>query len=289
MKNRFSFVLAFCLIALFSLNSKAQSSDFLNSYFENQTPLNNNTFSFSLVGFIIGDKKVGGGNDYSSKKDGPVVNIPELLDANDLSIYGVSPNLILNSTTKFNQLLVNQNLGWFNSNMPKLEILKNKLVTFNYSDGNNESFLFNVKKLNASEENNNFRKALQLEFTTEDVKKDDDENNDRTGNVVWRIFAIGDESYLALAGNQLNRIHVDLFSAYKEGNDDDYYQSDGRLGVQVSSGSNVRMLTQNQLNQAPGYRTTGKGIYLARKQDKFMDSGYYLNPSELVFLFKLSQ
>ena len=49
------------------------------------------------------------------------------------------------------------------------------------------------------------------------------------------------------------------------------------------------MLTQNQLNQNTRYKTTGKGIYLARSKDKYMDSGYYLNPSELVFLFKLSQ
>jgi hypothetical protein len=288
MKNQYSIILALLLMASTSVVTKAQSSDFLNSYFENQTPLNNNTFSFSLVGVIIGDKKLGGNNDYSSKKDGHVVNIPELLDANSMSFYGVSPNIVLNSASKFNQLLVNKNLEWFNSNMPKLEILKNKLVTFNYSDGNNESFLFNVKKLIDSEENNNYRKALQLEFATEEVKKDDDGNDDRSGNVVWRIFALGDETYLALSGNQLNRIHLDLFSAYKKENNYDY-QDDDRLGVQVSWGSDVRMLTQDELNQLNGAKTTGKGIYLARTKDKFMDSGYYLNPSEMVFLFKLYQ
>ena len=287
MKNQFSIILVLLLMVSASVVTKAQSSDFLNSYFENQTPLNNNTFNFSLVGVIIGDKKVGGNNDYSSKKDGHVVNIPELLDANSLTFYGISPNVALNASSTFNQLLVSKNLEWFNSNMPKLEILKNKLVTFNYSDGSDESFLFNVKKLIDSEENNNFRKALQFEFATEEVKKDDDNynNNERSGNVVWRVFAIGDEAYLALSGNQLNRIHLDLFSAYRN----NAYQSDERLGVQVSDGSQVTMLTQNELKQNTGSKTTGKGIYLARSKDKYMDSGYYLNPSELVFLFKLSQ
>lgn len=285
MKNRFSIILALFLMGSVSVASNAQSSDFLNSYFENQIPLNNNTFSFSLVGVVIGDKVVSGEGEYSSNKDGYIQNLPELLDANSLSFYGISPNMIINRNVKFNQLVANKNLEWFNSKMPKLEILKNKLVTFNYSDGKNESFLFNVKKLISSEENNNFRKALQLDFATEEVKNEDENyNKNLSGNIIWRVFAIGDESYLALTALQLNRLHLDLFSAF--GNYDSNY-----FGVQVLKGSELDMVPVESFDSYgnEGSKTSGNGIYLARSKDKFMESGHYLNPADLVFLFKLSQ
>lgn len=284
MKNRFSIILALLLMASTSVATKAQSSDFLNSYFENQTPLNNNTFSFSLVGVVIGDKVISGKGeyDYSSNKNGHVVNLPELLDANSLTIYGISPNTIIDNNTKFNQLVANKNLEWFNSKMPKLEILKNKLVTFNFADGKNESFLFNVKKLNSSEENNNKRKALQFEFATEEVKKDDDNdsNNEKSGNIVWRVFAIGEEAFLALSGDQLNRLHLDLFYPFGNAN----YN-----GVQMLKDDELKMVDPDGFEYFVGSKTTGVGMYLARTKDKFMDGGYYLKPTDLVFLFKLNQ
>lgn len=292
MKNRFSIIFALFLVSSVSLVTRAQSSDFLNTYFENQTPLNNNTFSLSLASVVIGNKLMSGegeNNEYftSTNKNGYIINIPELLDANSLDFSGIQQNVVLNKSSKFNELILDKNLDWFNSNLPKIEILKNKLVTFNYNDGQNESFLFNVKKLNVGDDKNNHRNALQLEFVTEEMKSDNDENDSKSGNIVWRIFAIGNECYLALSGNQLNRIHLDLFSPVGKRNGED--QSD-RVGVQVKRASSVEMITQEELNDYDNvYKTTGKGIYLARNKDKFMDGTYYLNPSELIFLFKLSQ
>ena len=33
--------------------------------------------------------------------------------------------------------------------------------------------------------------------------------------------------------------------------------------------------------------TTGEGIYLSRKKDLFMDSSKYIDPKEIIYLFKL--
>jgi hypothetical protein len=110
--------------------------------------------------------------------------------------------------------------------------------------------LFNVKQTQ-SEDNNNQRKILQIELANEEVEADG--SNNTAKDIVWRFFAIENECYLALTLGQLNRLNLKLFS-------DDYYYE---------------------------YAKTGEGIYLSRNKDLFMDGSYYIDPREIIYLFKL--
>jgi TonB family protein len=279
MKNLFSIYSALFLLAISSIDAKAQINDFLNTYFKNQTPLNNNTFSFSLSKVVLGQKLYFDGN-YSGGRE--VLNLTEFLDVSSLTYYGISPNIQLNSRPKFDDIVVKKNFEWFISKMPKIEILRNKLVTLNYSDGKSESFLYKVSKLSTSEGNNNFRNVLKIELDAEEVTND--RENPLKGNIIWRVLVLNDEAYLALSGIQLNRLHVGLFDV-----GDLRTTPESMNGIQVSNdGKTLRLIdlrTESYLN----YTTTGNGVYLARTKDKFMDGGYYLNPSEIIFLFKLNQ
>jgi hypothetical protein len=279
MKNLFSIFSALFLLAISSINAKAQINDFLNSYFKNQIPLNNNTFSFSLSKVVLGQESYFDGN-YSGRRE--VLNLTEYLDVSSLTYYGIYPNIQLNSRPKFDDILVKKNFEWFISKMPKIEIVRNKLVTLNYPDGKSESFLYKVSKLSSSEGNNNFRSLLKIELDAEEATND--RENPLKGNIIWRVFVLDDDAYLALSGIQLNRLHVGLFDV-----GDLRTTPESMNGIQVSNdGKTLRLIdlrTESYLN----YTTTGNGVYLARTKDKFMDGGYYLNPSEMIFLFKLNQ
>jgi TonB family protein len=166
--------------------------------------------------------------------------------------------------------------------MPKIEILRNKLVTLNYPDGKSESFLYKVSKLSSSEGNNNFRSLLKIELDAEEATND--RENPLKGNIIWRVFVLDDDAYLALSGIQLNRLHVGLFDV-----GDLRTTPESMNGIQVSKdGKTLRLIDLRSQSSLP-YTTTGNGVYLARTKDKFMDGGYYLNPSEMIFLFKLNQ
>jgi hypothetical protein len=184
-----------------------------------------------------------------------------------------------------------KNLDWFNSQLPKIEILKNKLLSLNYSDGKSESFLFTLNKLTEKKETNNERKILQLELATDDVNTSD--NEQKSGDIIWRIFVIGNEAYLALNGLQLNRISVKLYYAF---GDENNYNGSRNVGIEVINNSRdgrdqIKMISGSDLKRQGRYggQTTGKGIYLARDKDKFMESGQYIDPRDMVFLFKLKQ
>ena len=278
MKNLFLIFSTLCLLAISSIDAKAQINDFLNTYFKNQTPLNNNTFSFSLSKVVLGQKLYFDGN-YSGGRE--VLNLTEFLDVSSLTYYGISPNIQLNSRPKFDDIVVKKNFEWFISKMPKIEILRNKLVTLNYSDGKSESFLYKVSKLSTSEGNNNFRNVLKIELDAEEVTND--RENPLKGNIIWRVLVLDDEAYLALSGIQLNRLHVGLFDV-----GDLRTTPESMNGIQVSKDGKTLRLIDLRTESFP-YTTTGNGVYLARTKDKFMEGGYYLNPSEMIFLFKLNQ
>jgi hypothetical protein len=138
--------------------------------------------------------------------------------------------------------------------------------------------------LSSSEAKNNFRSALQIELAAEEVNND--RENPLKGNIIWRVIVLDNEAYLALSGIQLNRLHVGLFDA---GGIPEllYYTPASMKGIQVSE--NGRTISLSDIKYASNFTSTGNGIYLARTKDKFMDGSYFLNPSEMVFLFKLNQ
>jgi cell division protein FtsB len=248
------------------------SNDFLNKYYFDQIPLPNNSFSLVLSKLVYGDKR--SDNNYRYGDDnyqGSVERLPEILDANAFTYWGVKPNVMITDGTNFNNYVISKNSDYFNSKLPKIEVLKNKLFTIKYNDGSEESFLFNVKQTK-SEDNNNQRKILQIELANEEVKADG--SNNTAKDIVWRFFAIENECYLALTLGQLNRLRLKLLSVNK--------------GLEVYSQNNQEFdYVTNFNNNYYRHTTTGQGMYISRNKDFFMDSSKYINPEEIIYLFKL--
>ena len=255
-----------------STSTTFNSNDFLNKYYFDQIPLPNNSFSLVLSKLVYGDKRSDNNHGYNDDNyQGAVLSLPEILEANAFTYWGVKPNVMITDGTNFNNYLISKNSDYFNSKLPKIEVLKNKLFTIKYNDGSEESFLFNVRKYVDDYDENNQRKILQIELANEEVKADG--SNNTAKDIVWRFFAIENECYLALTLGQLNRLNLKLISDDK--------------GLEAYSQTNQRNEFVTRSNSYYKYTTTGEGIYLSRNKDLFMESSEYINPAEIIYLFKL--
>jgi hypothetical protein len=248
------------------------SNDFLNKYYFDQIPLPNNSFSLVLSKLVYGD--ISENNSYkgynSYKDQGGVERLPEILDANVFTYWGVKANVMITDGTNFNNYIISKNSDYFNSKLPKIEVLKNKLFTIKYNNGSEESFLFNVKKME-SKDNNNQRKILQIELANEEVKADG--TNNTAKDIVWRFFAIENECYLALTLGQLNRLNLKLSAVDN--------------GIEAYSQNRQEIEFTRDFRSYYKTTTTGEGIYLSRNKDLFMDTSNFINPNEIIYLFKL--
>lgn len=275
MKNKLAAL--FALLLLIHLNGFAQNSstDFLNNYFFKQVPLINNTFKFELAKVVIGNTTFTTYDNYeeSNRRSG-VASLPEILDVEDFTFYGVKSNFKIQDTTRFNQLVTANTKEWFNAKMPKVEVLKNKLLTISYPDSTEESFLLNVKQPSIEDDNNNKRKVLQMELANEEVKADGTNNTAR--DIVWRFFVIYNDCYLALSKKQLERLKVSILSS-----------TEGVL--LLTNDGEEELVSQQNFTYHEESKTSGNGLYIGRDKDSFMDSGYYIDPDNMIFLFKLKQ
>lgn len=277
-----------------------KADDFLNSYFTNSAPLNNNSFKMILrkvilegryipkyrysekinekdyAGFYRGKKAIDedGYNNYDNQDYHFFQDIPEMIDADMLNYYTAIPNLrpqgdLLKNFRNYVDLI---SLEAFNSRLPTIEVLKNKLFTLKYPNRTEESFLFNARKI--TESTNNKRAFLQVELANEAVKNDGSDNTAQ--DMVWRVYVLGKECYVALSARQLRRLSIELIDALD--------------GVQIRNIHNpngeVTMAKDSDYSNG-NYFTIGKGIYLSRKKDNFMENSYFMNPDALIYLFKL--
>ena len=254
-----------------STSTTYNSNDFLNRYYFDQIPLPNNSFSLVLSKLVYGKTKENSNSYYDDVNKGSVERLPEILDPNAFNYWGAKPNVKTTRGTKINDYVISKNSDYFNSKLPKIEILKNKLFTIKYNDGSEESFLFNVRKYVDDYDENNQRKILQIELANEEVKADG--SNNTAKDIIWRFFAIENECYLALTLGQLNRLNLKL-TYFKE-------------GIQVSDIDHKLIYFQNNFNEGYEYTTTGEGIYLSRNKDLFMASSKYIDPKDIIYLFKL--
>lgn len=239
------------------------SEDFLNEYFFSNYPINNNTFEFSLSKIIIGNvKKTEERSYYDRERQENPIYIPEILNINQIDFFKL--NLFKQESQDFNLSLERINVMKFNFNMPKIEILKNKLFTLKYNDSQEENFLFTLKELSK----NNYRRTFQIQLASEEVKSDGTKNNEK--DIIWTFLTLDNECYLALDSNQLKRINAPVYTAGIV----EFYNNEG--GKETGEYRYYRN------------RANGNGIYLVRKQDSFMDNDYYINPEEVIFLFKIN-
>jgi len=245
----------------------ADGNDFLNSYFFNPFPLENNSFSLVLSKVIFGDAN-NSNNDYYNE-DNEIQSLPEILPAEALTYWGVKPKVKIMDGSGFNDFVVAQNAAYYNARLPKIQIYKNKLLTIVNKDGKEESFLFTSNVLD-DEDANNQRSVFQFNLVSEEANSDED--YDRPKNLTWRFFAIQNEVYLALNYLQLSRINSELHEVGSIEAFSEYYE---RVVMATDFDSDYRQTT------------TGNGVYLSRKKDTFMKESLYVDPSELIFLFKL--
>jgi hypothetical protein len=122
-----------------------------------------------------------------------------------------------------------------------------------------------------SKDNNNQRKILQIELANEEVKADG--TNNTAKDIVWRFFAIENECYLALTLGQLNRLNLKLSAVDN--------------GIEAYSQNRQEIEFTRDFRSYYKTTTTGEGIYLSRNKDLFMDTSNFINPNEIIYLFKL--
>ncbi|MCE2777671.1 MAG: hypothetical protein LW824_08595 [Algoriphagus sp.] len=242
-------------------------NDFLNSYFKKPFPLENNSFSLVLSKVVFGTSNSSDSDYYNQENQ--VKSLPEILPAEAVTYWGVKPKVKIINGTEFNDFVVAQPLAYYNARLPKIQIYKNKLLTVVNQDSSEESFLFTVNGLD-SENRNNQRGIIQFNLVSEESSTD--EEYDRPKNLTWRFFAIENEVYLALNYTQLSRINSELQEVGKIEAYSEYYE---------------RVVMASDYDSDYRQTTTGKGVYLSRKQDNFMQESLYIDPSDLIFLFKL--
>ncbi len=255
--------------ALFTDTSSpaADGNDFLNSYFFKPFPLENNSFSLVLSKVIFGSSNNSNNEYYNEENE--IQSLPEILPAEALTYWGVKPKVKILDGTEFNDFVVAQNAAYYNARLPKIQIYKNKLLTIVNKDGSEESFLFTSNVLD-DEDANNQRSVFQFNLVSEEANSDED--YDRPKNLTWRFFAIENEVYLALNYGQLSRINSELQEAGSIEAFSEYYE---------------RVVRATDFDSDYRQTTTGNGVYLSRKKDTFMKESLYIDPSELIFLFKL--
>jgi hypothetical protein len=242
-------------------------NDFLNAYFRQPFPLENNSFSLVLSKVIFGASHTNDSDYYEAEEE--VMSLPEILPAEAFTYWGIKPKVKIMDGTKFNDFVLVQTLAYYNARLPKIQIYKNKLLTIVNKSGNEESFLITINPIEGDNANNQ-RSAFQFNLVSEESNANQD--YERSKNLTWRFFAIDNEVYLALSYDQLKRINTEL--------------KDVDEGIEAFSEYYDRLVMATSFDSDYRQTTTGNGVYLSRKKDPFMKEALYVEPDQLIYLFK---
>jgi hypothetical protein len=245
--------------------------DFLNDYFKNPFPLDNTSLRFSLRKVMLGNASHGNGNyefsiftnDNWGDNDGTNVNffLPELISDDNLSFYNtrtISGSEDWRRSVNFYYKEITSDD--FSNLLPRIDIVKNKLVTLNYLFGDSEDFLFNV----GEGLNNNARRTMQLNLASESLNSETTYGNGGENDIIWKVFVIEGECYIALTSQHLFRLRVAIGEF--EDWDNEFFNH--------SNSSNVP-IDENSI------------FYVSRNQDDFMEKPSVNNSEDMIFLFKL--
>ena len=240
--------------------SALSKADFLNNYVVNHQPLNNNTFSFQLAKIITYDGRFNEG-------------IPSILDKDNFYITYIPEGK--NITVETAKTLVSKKpISLLNSRMPQIEVLKNKLVTIKYKNGDEESLLYNYKSTK-----NTANEQRRITLASETVRN-------QSKDIVWAICEINGESYIHLSHSQLKRLNFPL-----DGNID---QVDYTYRVTYDNGGFDSGSSYTDLGRLP-YSSGGRGrvyrtkekLWLTLKKNTWVDVDKKIDASYCTYLFKL--
>jgi hypothetical protein len=252
------------------------SNDFLNRFFIDQSPLNNSDFSLVLERVVYQSENNGESNHSNYYGDGglekgPIRGVPELLDVDELQFWTVEAGLT-SGGKGFQDYLILSSLDSFDIRLPRIGVIKNKLLTLQYPNGTEESFILSLQKY-APEVDNNWRGFLSMNLTSENISVNNSFTEARTGDVNWTFFMIEDECYMALSAMQLFRLGVcspksgDLL--YSSGGADYYQVGDFyRHSSEITIPWDIR------------------SFYYSRKGVHASEETPLIHPEDLVFLFK---
>jgi hypothetical protein len=283
------------MISFFTTNiSKAQvientkgldTTDYLNSYFIRPY------FNSSSTGFRLKLKKVMLGKQYNEseytggsdkqlkyyhtisneiissngdvldKKIGPeyVAYIPEIIGTSEIGFYNSIPNKAINNKSTFIDVSELSSVDSFDTCMPTFNVIKNKLLTINYKDKKEESFVIST----AYDSNlvNNGNITLTISLASENI-------SDNTKNMLWRLFVIENNTFLALSNNQLGRLGFQLIPY-------------GSYSVNYNGSTDFIKPEDNKYNHD---LIASNGLYLFRKNTYGKQQ---LDPQNLIYLFKI--
>ena len=232
------------------------TADFLNNYANVRQPLNNNTFNWELKKIITYPEF----NSYYHKSEAP-----SLFDVKNFYLAYVTEGIDL-STVDEQSLTVRKPISFLNSMMPKIEVLKNKLVTIKFKSGEEESLLFNLKS-----ETNQLDESLRITLASEE--------SDSSEDIIWNIRQIDNEYYIALDYNQLRRLELSI----KNDNSLDYYsyreQGEKYYGKYYSD-------TYSLPSSYKG-RYAVESFWLIQKKNNYIEEDMKIRPNQCVYLFKL--
>lgn len=257
----------------YSTPKEYDPNDFLNRLQFESSQIKDNTYGLVLNKLILSSPTVllNGAGEYQHREKSfgeqyPLI-VPELLDASLFTFWESKGNLEMGQYEKIDKIIVKGNSTLFDSKFPKIEFLKNKMITFKYPDGSDESFLFKVIDLIPSITNNE-RKVLQLELSAQNIESKAD--------IVLRFYFIGSECYLVLTERQLLRFRVPVqHSRYIPTTFGDINHSHRYIYASENGYSGIPQ------------QTTNKCMFISRNKDQFIPSGVFLYPKEVLFLFKL--
>ncbi len=241
--------------------SALSKADFLNNYVVNHQPLNNNTFSFQLAKIITYHGRINEG-------------IPSILDKDNFYIMYIPEGK--NITVETAKTLVSKKpISLLNSRMPQIEVLKNKLVTIKYKNGDEESLLYNYQSTK-----NTANEQRRITLASETVRN-------QSKDIVWAICEINGESYIHLSHSQLKRLKIPL-----DGNIDqvDYtyrvmtYDNGG-----FDSFSSYTDLGKLPYSSVGGRREcrTKEQLWLTLKKNNWVDVDKKIDARYCTYLFKL--
>lgn len=142
-----------------------------------------------------------------------IVNIPEIVDMTEIQFYQSIKGETFSAGTTFREVSKTIEADIFNKSMPEFTILNNKLLTANYASGKSESFIVQISRDSSITNNGNY--TLKVSLANEDLTQ-------KRKDMIWRLFRIEHEVYVALSYRQMMRLEIPLiplnmFSTENEG------------------------------------------------------------------------
>lgn len=262
--------------------TKLDTTDFLNSYFIKPSFSSNSlNFRLKLGKVIIGKQYDEKGlyiqNDKKSKYYHIISNeinntngdettipefvayLPEIIDVSEVEFYSSIPNKALDNEFTFLDISEPSSVDSLNYNIPTFNVVKNKLLTIEYKNKEEESFVITTKYDTTNL--NNGKVTLSVSLANENI-------SDKNKNILWRFFEIENNIYLALSSDQLTRLGLRLIP----------YESFSLIN---DSREFVKYEDVIHLHGSP---LSSNGLYLLRKNSY---GKYQLDPQNLIYLFKI--